>query len=607
MADEKEVNVGITSRFDSTGTDAAAEGMRKTAAAAKDLKEKASEAAEEGVKKLTEALAEMASLAEIVSLIRESTEEFYKQEKAMRAVNQAVSQLQHAEHGAAAEAKEWAEQMGLMSGTSIPEVTSALGMQAIRTGDLADAQHRVALAMDIGTATGKGFQYGMEMVNAAVLGQARQLKDLIPGIKGITDAHEASSKAMAYLEKNFYGATERVNDNAKAAEQAKVRWEIFKEQLGSQVAPAITWVREALMKTKDAVVLLTEQFGAWIIATSGRVAAFAGFLKDVFTSRKGLAGAWQEFRAKSHSIDVDYHNTLEALEEQALREQERREERGVEARKKANAGKLKSDIATAKEETLVVTDTSAIQDRFWQQEYRRRYIVNQQFIASEMKAEVDAEQAKNFQILMKEAELRKKIEENVKHLLAAKKQAARQEVEMQVSVANAAVGLATDLFGASKETAIAQAIINTYEGATKALAQGGIYGAVLAAIVVAAGLAQIAKIESSEPASANISTKGAGFDDPANDRAAYMTGRKWAADMVSNISSGWSDGLAAARTASSQTTNNNTYNVNQSRSVSINASIQDPSNVEAAKKLLRTLKMVDSNYLGQTTVAARTR
>lgn len=47
-----------------------------------------------------------------------------------------------------------------------------------------------------------------------------------------------------------------------------------------------------------------------------------------------------------------------------------------------------------------------------------------------------------------------------------------------------------------KAAAITQAVINTYEGATKALAQGGIYGAVMAAGVVATGMAQVAQIRS---------------------------------------------------------------------------------------------------------------
>lgn len=47
-----------------------------------------------------------------------------------------------------------------------------------------------------------------------------------------------------------------------------------------------------------------------------------------------------------------------------------------------------------------------------------------------------------------------------------------------------------------KAAAITQAVINTYEGATKALAQGGFYGAIMAAAVVAQGMAQVAAIRS---------------------------------------------------------------------------------------------------------------
>lgn len=52
------------------------------------------------------------------------------------------------------------------------------------------------------------------------------------------------------------------------------------------------------------------------------------------------------------------------------------------------------------------------------------------------------------------------------------------------------------LFAIGKAASLAQAIINTAEGASKALAQGGIVGPVLAAAVAAAGAVQIATISS---------------------------------------------------------------------------------------------------------------
>jgi hypothetical protein len=49
-------------------------------------------------------------------------------------------------------------------------------------------------------------------------------------------------------------------------------------------------------------------------------------------------------------------------------------------------------------------------------------------------------------------------------------------------------------FRLMQAVSIAEAIINTYTGATKALAQGGILGPVMAAVVIAQGLAQVATI-----------------------------------------------------------------------------------------------------------------
>jgi hypothetical protein len=54
-------------------------------------------------------------------------------------------------------------------------------------------------------------------------------------------------------------------------------------------------------------------------------------------------------------------------------------------------------------------------------------------------------------------------------------------------------------FRAQQALQISEAIMNTATGATKALAQGGIFGPILAGIVVAAGAAQIATIASQQP------------------------------------------------------------------------------------------------------------
>ena len=65
-----------------------------------------------------------------------------------------------------------------------------------------------------------------------------------------------------------------------------------------------------------------------------------------------------------------------------------------------------------------------------------------------------------------------------------------EQLDAYANLAGALSGLAGD----NKELAIAEAIINTYTGATKAYAQGGMLGFVSAAAIIIAGLANVKKI-----------------------------------------------------------------------------------------------------------------
>jgi hypothetical protein len=63
-------------------------------------------------------------------------------------------------------------------------------------------------------------------------------------------------------------------------------------------------------------------------------------------------------------------------------------------------------------------------------------------------------------------------------------------------------GLVDQNSAAGKAIAVTQAIINTYQGASKAIAQGGIFGPVAAAATIAAGLINVKKIISTKIPSA---------------------------------------------------------------------------------------------------------
>jgi hypothetical protein len=76
---------------------------------------------------------------------------------------------------------------------------------------------------------------------------------------------------------------------------------------------------------------------------------------------------------------------------------------------------------------------------------------------------------------------------------------AQTALDVNTQAVAGALDTMANAFPQNKAFAVASAIMNTYEGATKALAQGGFAGIIMAAAVIASGLAQVAKIESTEP------------------------------------------------------------------------------------------------------------
>jgi hypothetical protein len=203
-----------------------------------------------------------------------------------------------------------------------------------------------------------------------------------------------------------------------------------------------------------------------------------------------------------------------------------------------------------------------------------------------------------------------------KEEIAEKLEAAQEELnakqaksnrEMNAQILDSAITTLGNAFGIGKEIAIANAIVNTYEGATKALAQGGILGEVMAAIVIATGLAEIATIASTNPGTtastgASTASAGGGFDDPSHDFQAYVGGQKWARDMVDQYSAG-----AAAGFKSQMVTNDNRKYVssNKEGNKTTNYKISAPGFIDSANKA-GMRRFVRELQVAQTLEGART-
>lgn len=108
--------------------------------------------------------------------------------------------------------------------------------------------------------------------------------------------------------------------------------------------------------------------------------------------------------------------------------------------------------------------------------------------------------------------------ENKKKVADAEIKLAEEKKETEIANAQSTLNIISGLIDqnsvAGKAIAVVQAIINTYQGASKAIAQGGIFGPVAAAATIAAGLIQVRKIVSTKIPSAkgtgNVADTGGG-------------------------------------------------------------------------------------------------
>ena len=99
----------------------------------------------------------------------------------------------------------------------------------------------------------------------------------------------------------------------------------------------------------------------------------------------------------------------------------------------------------------------------------------------------------------------------------------KQEEEAKLAIVSDGLGAIQSLLGdasvAGKAVAVAQSIINTYTGMTKALGQTGIFGVVAAAGVLASGMASVKKIISTKIPNANDNVGGGAMSNTVTEAA----------------------------------------------------------------------------------------
>jgi hypothetical protein len=616
MADNREdFEVWLKSRYDGDAMKAAQADFKRTQAAAKKTDESFKDMGY-SADALKQQLTGLLAFTTVVAQFREGFEQVAALEQAMNQLERATKR--NGDNFDVVKGKIVGMADALKKAAGVDDDAAIKKMVSLynATGDVANAMNLVALAADVAVGSGLKFEQASDLVTKAATGEVGELKRLGITIDENGTKTDKATRGLDALQKTFGGAANGAKGLKVELDRLNESYEDMRNSLVEKLTPAI---EIAMNLIKSFFVALD---GAWrlfsdaVVGTLGFFGKFGSYMKAL------LSGDLAGMKAAVSGMGAEVKGTYDSMVA------------GAEATKKKIA-----DIWTAPagggvkagKPTGIVTPGggggSALAEQIneWQQEMNRWHqlqgALNLAFLKKKLADEKKHEDAKLAlrKHGAKETErIEKQLDAERERLMDAQTQRILDQVRltkaskdaekaMAIETAYAAIGLGQAMFGDSKELAIASAIINTYEGASKALAQGGIYGPVLAAIVIATGMAQVAKITSTEP-SGGDATRGQGFDNPSSDAAARLGGRRWAADMIGEFTGGVREGWAAGMMGGQR--GGSTTNYDQRRTYNVHlhgAGLIDPSNQQMLLQLKRNLDMVGSRVDSQRTLARAAR
>lgn len=632
MADDKrDFEVWLKSRFDGDALKAAQESFERTKVKAQEAKtglqalgdeaKKLGWTMETVSKAMRAAFVEILAVAEVMSQLKTGFSDAVDMEAMLRSISGSAKKYGEDAAEAVKATKDLAEHFRTTAGIAEDQTVKAMRNAYVATGSLESSLKYVALAADIATAKFKGdLAPAMDLVMAAANGKTRALQQLWLTLGEGELSEGKAAAAMQLLVDKFGGAAEKARGLNAEMRRLNAAWDATRESLLGGAVPATTKFLELLNRGVIVAQWVGDNFGSVFRLMGSQIATVGRIWGDPFGGHeKEFAENWQRALNERLAATQRYVERMTALigaqEGTASGKRDvppgntggKDDKGGPGGRDSANEN-WRADLAQMEREFKA---RQKLEDDAVQLGIKRR----QKELADE-KHQKDQLRHLGDKAL---ADYRKGQEEMVR-INAERILMAIEAEKAKAKAMNAAMaGLINTLgeaFGFQKELSIAQATISTYEGAAKALGQGGIYGVALAAVVIATGLAQVAQIVATNAPGGGLTGvdagnysaygstfTGGGFDDPANDRAAYLGGRRWAADMVGEFSRGVSQGWAAqmgATTNNSSTTNDNrrTYNVHLH-----GAGLIDPANQQMARQLQRTLSQVDAQFEGQRTVA----
>lgn len=506
MADNK-VTITYGTEYDGKGAKTAQEDLKKTASQAQKTGQAAAEAGEQGntgfsnmAVGIGKAVAAFAAIKGIIDFFASSVQAANESERAVNTLAAAYNAVGYTAQGAMKQAQDFATKMQSLTGIADEAFLNAQRLLANYgvVGEKAQEAIKAAYALSIGRSI--DFGTAMDIVSKAAAGQTQTLARYGIQIDKNTESGAKFDAVLAQINERF-GATAQaaMGDSTTKLNALKESWGDFKEQVGAGLndglvpavdflTKAVGWLNQAFKSLGaifgivfDQAMIGVKQFEAGLVAT-GEYALKAfqplvtlmGYLPGVgSTIKEAYDGAVASMEQTYNSLN----GQIEALEEMrtplsAIWETEKAITDEQQARLDLQAEEINNRVANeqAAQEQLTEETRTGIEERnALEEESTNKKIENEEKVSA---------------FRRKASDLYKKTQsDNFKNTQAFFGQ-----------IGNLAVSENKRLAAIGKAASIAQGTINTYEGATKALAQGGFYGIAMAAAVIAAGMAQVAQI-----------------------------------------------------------------------------------------------------------------
>ena len=360
------------------------------------------------------------------------------------------------------------------------------------TRDYKEALSAVTLAADLSAKSGHDFGTSLTIVRDLIAGTPRSVQQAMKLWR-----HEAidAQGVLDQWRKDLGGSAAALDDNKQKVDSFKAAIDDLAKTIGGPLATAFVWLIDRL---KD--------IGHFFSAIGLRVVDMWDQVKLAFTGLKILI---DNFDIK-HPVDsMKAAMAAFAAEEKKFQDESwTRWNKWAADVEKAKAGAVgpaapgkvtahpiggiptvpggELDAAKIFEDALF-KEIAALQKYYGKvRDLREKHVqAEKEALAANFRA------VKDYYFKLEDV---KQAEVELERKVAAAKQAAEQ------AAIEGAVGMLMAAFPENREIAAAQALINTYLAATRALAEGGPYlGPILAAIITAAGMAQVANIYATEP------------------------------------------------------------------------------------------------------------